>query len=454
MENKLKIHFIGIGGSSMNGLALIMKDRGHEVSGSDAAKSPFTEYLESQGIKVAIGQSKDNIKDQDIVVHTAAIGDSNEELQEARRKGITTIDRATFLGKLTKEYKTVIGVAGCHGKTTITSMIALITLKEGIDPTIHIGGSVPFFEGGGTHVGSKDIFIMEACEYENSYHQFEVTMAVINNIDNDHLNFFGSMDKICDSFLTFANNLPKSGLLIANFADDRVRNIASKVECPVQSYSIGENAQWQAANIIHNSNGSTSFDVIRDGKSISSCLLNIPGEHNVQNALAAIVVCYNLGIPVQNSCKDLEEYKLTKRRFEHYGKVGSMTLIHDYAHHPTEVTACINTAKPLPHNKLKAIFQCHTFTRAINHLDEFGEAFKGLDEVIVTDIYAAREPDEGKIHATDIVESINSKGGNAVYIPDFEGIKTYLEDKKDSEDILLAIGAGDIGEKVKTLLDK
>ncbi len=453
MENKLKIHFIGIGGSSMNGLALIMKSRGHEITGSDMAKSPFTEYLESKGIPVIIGQKKENIKDQDIVVHTAAISEDNEELREARRKGIMTVDRATFLGKITKEFETAIGIAGCHGKTTITSMIGLITLKENVDPTIHIGASVPFFKGGGTHIGSGNIFIAEACEYENSYHQFSLTMAVINNIDNDHLNFFGSMENITASFLTFAKQLPKSGLLIANSGDDRVRNIAAKVNCSVQTYNVNGEGEWQAKDIVHHSSGSTTFNVLRNGKVLSSCNLNVPGEHNVQNALAAIIVCYNLGIPVENSCKDLEEYKLTKRRFEYYGKVGSMTLIHDYAHHPTEIRACIKTAEPLPHDRLIGIFQCHTFTRAINHLDEFGEALKDLDEVIVTDIYPAREKDEGKIHAKDIVQTVNSKGGNAVYIPDFEGVKEYFADKKENEDIILAIGAGDIGEKVKILLD-
>lgn len=453
MENKLKIHFIGIGGSSMNGLALIMKNRGHQISGSDMAESPFTEYLESQGIHVIIGQKKENITDQDIVVHTAAIADTNEELAEARRKGITTLDRATFLGKITKEFGTSVGIAGCHGKTTITSMIAMIAIKTGVDPTVHIGGIVPFFEGGGTHIGTGDILITEACEYENSYLQFSLNMAVINNIDNDHLNFFGSMDNIVESFLTFVKQLPKSGLLIANADDERVRNIAAKAECAVQTYGVSSNAEWQAQNIVHHATGDTSFDVLHNQKLISSCHLKVPGEHNVQNALAAIAVCCNLGVPVDKSCKALEEYRLTKRRFEYYGKVGKMTMIHDYAHHPTELAACIKTARPLPHNKLRAVFQCHTFTRAMNHLEEFGEVLKDLDEVIVTDIYPAREIDEGKIHARDIVNSINEKGGNAVYIPDFEGVKEYLDDKKDSNDILLAMGAGDIGEKVKILLD-
>lgn len=453
MEKKLKIHFIGIGGSSMNGLALIMKDRGHEVSGSDAASSPFTEYLKSQGIAVYIGQSKENIKDQDIVVHTAAIPDTNEELQEARRKGIMTIDRATFLGKITNEYKTVVGIAGCHGKTTITSMVGLITQKSIIDPTVHIGGIVPFFSGGGTHVGTDDIFIAEACEYENSYHQFHVTTAVINNIDNDHLNFFGDMDNIVDSFLTFVKGLPKSGLLIANAGDERVRGIAAKAQCKVQTYGIGVDAQWQATNIVHHSTGSMTFVIVKDGNNICECHLNIPGKHNILNALAAIVVCHSLGISAENSCKALEEYMLTKRRFEYYGKMGDVTVIHDYAHHPTEISACISTAQPLPHKQLRAVFQCHTFTRAINHLDDFGVALKNLDEVIVTDIYPARELDEGKIHAKDIVSAINSKGGNAIYIPDFEGVKEYLKDKRNQKDILLAMGAGDIGEKIKLIID-
>lgn len=454
MENKLKIHFIGIGGSSMNGLALIMKNRGHEISGSDMAASPFTEYLESQGIHVIIGQKKENIKDQDIVVHTAAIADTNEELMEARRRGITTIDRATFLGKITKEFANSVGIAGCHGKTTITSMIGLIAINCGVDPTVHIGGIVPFFEGGGTRIGKSDVFITEACEYENSYLQFNLNMAVINNIDNDHLNFFGSIDNIVESFMTFTKQLPKSGLLIANVADERVKAIAAKAECNVQTYSTGAEAQWQALNIVHHATGATSFDVVKDGKTICTCDLNVPGEHNVQNALAAIIVCYNLGVPVEKACKALEEYRLTKRRFEYYGKVGNMTMIHDYAHHPTEIAACIKTAHPLPHKRLVGIFQCHTFTRAINHLDEFGDVLKDLDEVIITDIYPAREIDEGKIHARDIVKSINDKGGNAVYIADFEGVNEYLSDKKDGEDIILAMGAGDIGEKVKVLLNK
>ena len=453
MENKSKIHFIGIGGSSMNGLALIMKKRGHEITGSDSAKSPFTEYLEEEGIAVTIGQSAQNIKNPDIVVHTAAISRDNDELKAAREKGITTIDRATLLGKITKEFKTSVGIAGCHGKTTITSMIGLIAIKADLDPTVHIGGIVPFFKGGGTYIGSDDIFITEACEYENSYLQFDLNMAVINNIDNDHLNFFGSIDNIVSSFLTFAKKLPTSGILIANSDDERVKSIAKSVDCNLQTYGLKDGAMWQAKDIKQMPSGITEFSVYRDGAKQADCVLNVPGVHNVQNALAAIIVCYNLGVPVQKSCDILREYRLTKRRFEHYGSFNGAELIHDYAHHPTELAACIKTAEPLPHKRLIGVFQCHTFSRAINHLKEFGKVLSTLDEAIITDIYPAREIDEGKIHARDIVESINESGGNAVYISDFNGVKKHLlkEDLKDC--IILAMGAGDIGEKIKVLLD-
>ncbi|MBQ5849271.1 MAG: UDP-N-acetylmuramate--L-alanine ligase, partial [Lachnospiraceae bacterium] len=301
MKDKLKIHFIGIGGSSMNGLALIMKNKGHEVSGSDVAESPYTRYLESKGIKVIIGQSRENITDPDLVIHTAAISNTNAELMEAKRKNIETMDRASFLGKLTKEYKTAIGVAGCHGKTTITSMIGLIAIDSGVNPTVHIGASVPFFDGGGTHIGNGNVFIVEACEYENSYHQFSLSTAVINNIDNDHLNFFGNIDNIVKSFEAFALKLPPNGLLVANADDDRVMEIADKVCCNVASYGLSNKGQWQARNIVHHNIGATEFDVYKDGEKLSKCRLNIAGKHNIQNALAAIIVCDSLGIAPKES---------------------------------------------------------------------------------------------------------------------------------------------------------
>ena len=450
--DKLKIHFIGIGGSSMNGLALIMKNKGNIVTGSDAVHTAYTDYLEEQGIKVYIPQCKENIDDYDLVVYTAAISEDNEELMEAKKRGIPCVDRATFLGKITNQYGSCVGVAGCHGKTTITSMIALVATKLNPSPTVHVGGSVPFLHGG-THIGESDLFITEACEYVNSYLKFHVTTAVINNIDDDHLDFFGDIEHIYESFLTYANNIPKSGLLIANISDPLVKKITQNVGCNVETYSVYEPADWQATNIVSHEDATTTFDILRNGNFVTSCLLNIPGRYNVQNALAAIVVCNSLGIPVEQTAKILEEYKLTKRRFEYYGKMGEINMFHDYAHHPTELDVCIETAKSLPHEKLKAIFQCHTYSRAINLLDKYAESLKVLDEVIVPDIYAAREKNTGEIHAKDIVNAINEKGGNAKYIATFEEIKEYFADKKDNKDLLLCLGPGDIGEKCKILLN-
>lgn len=446
-ENK-HIHFIGIGGSSMNGLALIMKDKGYQVTGSDCAHTAFTDNLEKNGIKVFYEQIAENITDPDFVVYTAAISKDNPELNRALEKGIPTIERADFLGKITEEYANVVGVAGCHGKTTITSMIAKIMMEQQPSPTVHIGGNVPFLDGG-THIGDHDLFITEACEYVNSFHKFHVTTAVINNIDDDHLDFFKTIENIYESFKTFANKLPEDGYLIANVDDPWVKKIADQAKSYVITYALESDANFTAKNIHQYKDSTTSFDIFQNGVLAGNCVLSVPGRHNIQNALAAIIVAYYQDIPIRNSIKILKEYKLTNRRFEYYGERNGAKLYHDYAHHPTEIAACINTAKELTNGKIVAVFQCHTFSRAINHMNEYAKILAGIDEVLVPDIYAARQQDTGAVHATDIVDAINKAGGKATYFKSFEQIDAYLDSAINEGDILLLLGAGDIDSKSK-----
>lgn len=454
IKKPMHIHFIGVGGSSMNGLAIMMKSRGHTVTGSDCAHTAFTDDLENQGIPVMIGQKAENIQSPDLVVYSAAIKEDNEELAAARSKGITTMERAAFLGKITEGYSQVVGIAGCHGKTTITSMVALIAMAQQESPTVHVGGNVPFLHGG-THVGTRDLFITEACEYVNSYHQFHVTLAVINNIDDDHLDFFKNMENVYASFLQYANQVPKSGLLLYNSDDPLVKKIGGQVGCRVQSYALhDEGADWQARNMVQHEDATTYFDLYYQGKLICPCHLTVPGLHNVQNALAAIAICHQLGVPAKESAELLTRYRLTNRRFEDYGSKNEAKIYHDYAHHPTEMAACIQTAQALPHNKLLGVFQCHTYSRAILLKDKYAKTLSCLDEVLLPDIYAAREKDPGTIHARDLAEAINQAGGNAKYFASFEAINDYLTSHLAKGDILLAMGAGDIGQKARIFADE
>ncbi|HHV97118.1 MAG TPA: UDP-N-acetylmuramate--L-alanine ligase [Clostridiaceae bacterium] len=443
-KNIKKIHFIGIGGISMSGLAEILFDLGYIVSGSDENKSSITDKLQSKGIDVFIGHNPQNIKNPDLVVYTAAVKDDNPELEKARALGIKTIDRATLLGEIMKKYPYSIGVSGTHGKTTTTSMISLIMLEAGLDPTIHIGGELDYICGT-TKTGNSDYFVTEACEYKDSFLKFYPYIAVILNIDLDHVDYFKDIEQIMDSFVNYASHVKEGGCVIACGDDGNVLSILDRISAPVIIYGLNnKNCTWSAKDISFDASGYSSFTVLKDGREMETIKLYVPGIHNVYNSLAAIATCYRLGCSMAAIKKGLNKFTGTHRRFEEKGIFKGVKIIDDYAHHPSEIKATLKAAKSRGFSKIWCIFQPHTYTRTKSFLKDFASSFNDADTVIVTDIYAAREKDTGEIHSRILAEEINCVSGNAIYMSDFQSIANYIKDNVSTGDVVITMGAGDV----------
>ena len=447
----LHIHFIGIGGISMSGLAEILLGEDFKVSGSDSKESPLTDSLTRKGARIFYGQRASNITDDvELVVYTAAIHPDNPEYASAVEKGIPMLTRAQLLGQIMRNYDTPIAVSGTHGKTTTTSMISQILLEADADPTISVGGILPSI-GGNIRVGQSETFITEACEYTNSFLSFFPKISVILNIDADHLDFFKDIDDIRHSFRKFAQLLPADGALIINADTPHYQDIIKDLSCKIITYGLDHEAQYQATDITYDKYGHASFTVLKDGRKAGSFYLKVPGSHNVSNALAAIALAQLLQIPDDVIVKGLGSFTGTDRRFQYKGEVAGVTIVDDYAHHPTEIQATLNAAHNYPHKKLWCVFQPHTYTRTKAFLDEFAEALSAADAVVLADIYAARETDTLGISSADIASRIEKLGTEVHYFPTFEEIEAFLLKNCSTGDLLITMGAGDIvkvGEKL------
>lgn len=445
------IHFIGIGGISMSGLAEILIDEGFTVTGSDSHESELTHHLEAKGAKIAYGQRPENITEGiDVVVYTAAVHPDNPEFIEAREKQLPILSRAELLGQMMANYQNSIAVSGTHGKTTTTSMITEVLLSADTDPTISVGGILNSI-GGNIRVGGPEMFVTEACEYTNSFLSFFPTMEVILNIEADHLDFFKDIKDIRHSFRLFAEKLPEDGLLVINNDIENRENITAGLPCKVITFGKRPGSRYQADGIRFDELARATYDLKIDGKIVDTVALGVPGEHNVYNSLAAAAVCTELGISMDLIKKGLKRFTGTNRRFEKKGVFSGVTIIDDYAHHPQEIKATLETAKHYPHEKLWVVFQPHTYTRTKAFLDEFAEALSLADEVILADIYAARETDNLGISSGDIADRIEKKGVKAHYIPSFDEIETFILENCIHGDLLITMGAGDIvkvGEKL------
>ncbi len=447
-----KVHFIGIGGISMSGLAEILLKAGFSVSGSDRAASDLTRKLADEGVKVFCGQRADNITDDiDVVVYTAAIKDDNPEYAEAVKRGIPMMTRAELLGQIMKNYETSIAVSGTHGKTTTTSMLTTILLASDADPTVSVGGMLPAI-GGNIRIGRSGCFVTEACEYTNSFLSFFPTISIILNIDSDHLDFFKDLDDIRRSFAKFAALLPDNGLLVLNADIDNIEEITKDVKCKIVTVSSDRDADYTASGILYDERGCASFDVVKDGKTLMRVSLSVPGQHNVSNALAAIAVCDHLGVSYENICKGLKSYGGTDRRFQYKGKIGDVTIIDDYAHHPTEISATLSAAANYPHKKLWVVFQPHTYSRTKMLFDDFAKALSAADAVILADIYAAREKDTLGISSADLCEAIKKHGNESYYFGSFDEIENFILQNCSPGDLLITMGAGDIVKVADNLL--
>lgn len=440
-KNK-KIHFIGIGGISMSGLAEILLERGFKVSGSDMKNSAITENLSKQGVEFYLGHREENLKDVDLIVYTAAIPSDNPELIKAKNSNIPLMDRAEFLGSLMKGHKYNVAISGTHGKTTTTSIFSHIMLKANLDPTILVGGELDIINGN-VRSGNSDYFITEACEYKASFLKFYPYIGVILNIDADHLDFYRDINQIQDTFQEFAKLIPKNGYLIAYEEDTRIQEILKSVNCNIITYGINK-GDVTAQNISFNEKGCAVFDVYKDNSKLFTITLNVPGKHNVLNALASVCSALALNVKYDAIIDGISSFFGTHRRFEIKGKKDGITVVDDYAHHPTEIKATLNSAKVYPHKKIYCVFQPHTYSRTITLFDSFVDAFNDTDELILADIYAAREKDMHIVSSDTLGDAIRKKGINCKNIHSFEEIVNYLTPKLENGDLLLTVGAGDI----------
>ena len=446
------IHFIGIGGISMSGLAMIALQNGYKVTGSDRSRSHITDKLSDMGAKIYEGHDEKNIDGADLCVHTAAVKMDNPEMAAAARKNIRLIDRAEFLGAIMKNYNHAVGVSGTHGKTTTTSMIAHALINADLDPTISVGGELDII-GGNIRTGGSEYFVTEACEYTNSFLKFYPTIALITNIEEDHLDFFtGGITQIRESFRQFAELTRNKGSVVALGSDKNIRIALEGSDLDITTYGMTDEYDYYPKNIVYRA-GYPSFDVYKNGEMICHLNLNVPGDHNILNSLATIAVCELMGADIEKSAKGIEAFKGTHRRFERKGEVNGAIVLDDYAHHPTEIKATLKAAKEFPHNKIMCIFQQHTYSRTRTLWNEFVAAFGDADELILTHIYAAREKYDGVTDPQKLAKEIQETGVNAKYIDDFDDIAKYVKENAQEGDIVFTMGAGDVTEIGGKIID-
>ena len=440
------IHMIGIGGTSMSGIAEILKRYGFIVTGSDASESELVDKLRESNIPVVVGHDLENLRKADLVVYSAAILETDIEMQEAKRLNIKTMERSTFLGLITEAYRDTICISGTHGKTTTTSMISVCFLEAKKDPTIQVGAILKQIDGN-NRVGRSDFFILESCEYVESFLKFHPKTEVILNIDNDHLDYFKDLDHVKNAFVKFVGLLPDDGLLILNADDKNCVDLYKNTNSKIVTFGINnEKSNFVARNISFDNNGFPLFDVYRNNTFYKSIKLSVPGLHNVYNALACIATCYEYGIEKEVIKEGLLKYTGAHRRFEYKGNTNGASVYDDYGHHPTEIKAVYNAMKKKKYNRSWVIFQPHTYSRTKNLLNEFAQALSGFDNIIITDIYAAREKNTYGISSKDLVKQININrvGRQALYMSDFHEIAKYIRDRVMPNDIVITLGAGTV----------
>lgn len=444
------IHFVGIGGCSMSGIARILNAQGHLVTGSDREPTQFTDSLEADGIKVYYGHKAEQVCGADLLVYSAAIKPDNVERVFARENGIPEMERSVALGELSSHFNNVIAVSGCHGKTTITSMLAYVNLNAKLGATVHVGGFVDLLRGG-VGLGTKDLFITEACEYVRSFLTLRPTIAIVNNVDNDHLDCYGDIDHIIAAFHDFCELVPDDGMIIGCSDDPKVKALLQGLKKPYETYGL-LTGDYHASNISYDLNGYPSFDLIDHSVNQGRVILSVPGDHNIVNALSVYAAVKRLGVSFETYADAMHQFINTKRRFELMGEKNGVRVFHDYGHHPNEIAATLHAARKVPHKRIFCVFQCNSYTRARTLFCKDVTCFSDADEVLVPDIYPGRETDTGIVHAKDMVNGINLSTHNALYLSSFENIAEYLDQHAAPGDIVITVGSGDVYRQTKKLL--
>ena len=453
MDNQVKykhVHFIGIGGIGMSAIAEVMLERGFKISGSDLNESDQVQMLRSRGATINIPQKAENITDDiDLVVRSTAIRENNVEFQAAHEKGIPVVHRSEMLGYLMQDQKAIC-VAGSHGKTTTSSMIALCFEKNGLDPTIVVGGVISDI-GSNAKNGKGEWFVAEADESDGSFINLLPWYTVITNIEEDHLDHYKDIDEIRTTFKQFLHKTNPQGRCLLNADCEESFSIAAQSPVPMKTYGFHERSQYRIMN--HKQVGmKNEADIYNGDNFIGHLELNVPGKHNISNATAAIVVGLDAGLTFEQIAATLKVYKGTRRRFQHQGTVNNIAVYDDYAHHPTEIKATLQAARKILAKNLWCVFQPHTYTRTKALLDEFVEALSHADKIVLADIYAARETDTLGISSDDIRKKLEAMGKEAYYFPTFDEIENFLLEHCIPGDLLITMGAGDVVKIGENLL--
>lgn len=445
------IHFIGIGGVGNSAIAEILHHNGYSISGSDLKQSEITNNLEKKGIKIYYSHKKENVSNVDLIVYSAAVMKDNIERLTATENNIPQVSRAEMLGKLMEEYQTSIAISGTHGKTTTTSMLTTILNDLSLDPTSLIGGSLDSIKGN-VLIGESNIFITEACEYMESFLELNPMYGIILNIEEDHLDYYEDLQAIIDAFIEFSKKINNEGALIINTDDYNTKRLPQYTEAKVITIGINQQANYQAKNITFNDKSHPSFDIFHNDELMTTCSLSVPGQHNIYNALAAFAMANFLSDDYEEISNLLKRFTGAKRRFDILGKYNDATIIDDYAHHPTEIKASLSAASKLKNKKIKCIFQPHTYSRTKSLLLEFAPAFELADEIIITDIYAAREKNTHDISAKDLVHEIKKEHKHVQYIPTLDAVEETIRESAKPEEIIIFMGAGNIREVGENLI--
>jgi UDP-N-acetylmuramate--alanine ligase len=444
-ENQ-KIHFVGIGGSGMSGIAEVLINLGHKVSGSDLKKTDVTKHLKSIGAVIYIGHKEKNIKDANVVVTSTAISKDNPEIVAALKKKIPVIARVEMLAELAR-LKYAITIAGTHGKTTTTSLTSLVLDEGGFDPTIVIGGRLKNLKTS-ARLGKGDFIVAEADESDGSFLKLSPVITAVTNIDNDHLDYYESMKNLKDAFVKHINSVPFYGAAVICSDSEVVREIIPKINRKYITYGFTGTPDIKASNVKVQKE-CTSFDVIYKGKNIGNVCIKIPGRHNILNSLAAIGIGLRLDIPFSLIAKAINKFSGVGRRIEVKGEKNGVMVIDDYGHHPTEVTATIKAVKSFwPKRRLIVLFQPHRYTRTKNLFEEFGKSFIDADVVKVLDIYPAGEKPIKGVNSDLILKSLKKNKSNACHFSDLKTLLSMLSEG----DIVLTLGAGDVWKEGEELL--
>ena len=442
-----KGHMIGIGGVSMSSLAEVLCGKGITIIGSDMNESLNVRHLREHGIDVRIGHTAENVDaDVDFIIRTAAVHDENPEIVEAHRRGIPVFERAQAWGAISRDYANALCISGTHGKTTTTSMCTHILMAAEKDPTVMIGGTLPLLLNEGHRVGRGNTIIMESCEYYNSFLHFCPTVAVILNIEADHLDFFKDLEDVKRSFRAFAQRTPEDGYVVANIDDENTMDTLRGIDRHIITFGLGDNADVYARNIEYRG-ASSHFDIMYRGKLFTDVTLNVPGVHNVKNALAATAACICVGIKPTAVKYGLAGFNGAGRRFEFKGKFNGADVYDDYAHHPGELKALIDMVFELNYKRVVVAFQPHTYSRTAALFDEFVQQLSRPDVLVLAEIFAAREKNDIGISSNDLAKRID----NAIFCPTFDDLEAALRKIAQPGDIILTVGAGNVytvGEKL------